>query len=90
MQKKKSIEANQEKIILDFFKKYKLSGIFRLPKIGTFTYYSSEADKLLVLEHAKLELKIKKIQLDHEALNKFFDKIEPNKESENKNMSYIG
>jgi hypothetical protein len=89
VQKKKSIEANQEKIILDFFKKYKLSGIFRLPKVGTFTYFSSEADKLLVLEHAKIELKLKKLQLDEEALNKFLKKIEPSKDPET-NRSYLG
>lgn len=89
MQKKKSIEDNQEKVILDFFKKYKISGIFRLPNVGTFTYFSSEADKLLILEHAKIELKLKKIQLDEEALYKFFNKNNVSEELDKK-RSYLG
>ncbi len=62
MNKSDKILANIEKL----FKKYQLSGLITIPQQGTFSLFASEGEKLILLQHAKIELK--KIDLEIEAL----------------------
>lgn len=53
MNKKEKLLKEIEKL----FNKYNLSGIVTIPQNGTFSLFSSEGEKLVILHHAKIELK---------------------------------
>jgi hypothetical protein len=52
--------------IEDFLKKYKISGLFYIPGRGTFAIWENDKDKLLVLEHASIELGARKKIIEKE------------------------
>ena len=70
---------NKEKIkdeldeIQRFFDKHKISALMRLPYTATISIYHSDADKLLILEHAKIELALQKKLIENEVELRFED-----------------
>lgn len=65
MNKKEKIIKEVEK----FFAKHNVSGIIRIPNAGTYSLFSSDEDKLLVLEHCRVELLAREKYINMEANN---------------------
>ena len=56
MKKKK----DKLKEVEDFLEEHNISGIIRIPDYGTFSMFANPGDKLLILEHAQIEVDISK------------------------------
>jgi hypothetical protein len=53
--------------IEEFLTKNKISGLFYIPGRGTFSMFDNDKDKLLLLEHARIELVAREKLIEKEA-----------------------
>lgn len=89
MNKKKTTKSEKE-VISEFLNTHKLSGMFLIPGEGTFSYFNKEIDRLLILEHAKIELISHDRELEQEAENAINEKRRYNSKDKTQDRpSYI-
>lgn len=86
MNKKEKILKEIEK----FFEKHEISGIIRVPNAGTYSLFGSEDDKLLVLEHFKVELLAREKYINSEANKLLGWDNSIDKKDKNEVRNYIG
>ena len=98
MKKVNTQEEKKEAVlkgIEQFFKENGISGIINIPKIGSFSMFNNEADRLLVLDYAKLEIEIDKLHKRSEAAERITEGLVLNTNKKDntksfKEISYVG
>jgi len=83
---------NQERVINKFrmlLEKMGVSGIFHFPTFGTISFFSTDGERLLCLEHAKIEIEkdiqINKVKASQWALERVSQAVE-----KKPNQTYAG
>lgn len=78
------------KKIEDFLEKSKISGIIRIPGIGTFSTFRTFEDKLCILDHARVELLAQDLITQDEARERIENSSSNTRKKTIKRPLYIG